>query len=325
MNIRPLIQVSLLLSLAGCATVDSWFAPDIKTADKQQALAQKSGEAELQIDPNAKANNTALMGDAIQQSESFLLAEHDKVQNTSNGSGKTAVGNQNTGAIDSPEMARNSDSPMTDNTMMASNQADSPLADKSSTVPLVRHSAKRNKPVSRQEFSVMSPQRQLHTSVENDYTVFQSLNHQFIKNNSAKNQYKSLDKTMSHFVMDLISNLSSEHYGAPLVVRPMKLKVTDVANPEGGKELITSMIAAQMKDYGFNVYDGRKPKGKFTGDEVILETVVDSYGDQFVLYGTLTLLKSNTVAGTHNTFISDFFFRNIKDGVEVYTDSSNSE
>ncbi|MDO6718634.1 hypothetical protein Q4575_04440 [Psychrosphaera sp. 1_MG-2023] len=317
MNIRPLIQISILLALSGCATVDGWFAPEIKPGVQQQALVNKSGDAELQIDPNAKANDKALMGDALQQPETFLLAEHDNVKKLK-ANDSTIVGNPDP---QSTNLVGNQDPQATQNPMVVSNPSSRQLAN----TPLTKRSANREKRVPQQEFSVMSQQRQLQTSVENDYAVFQSFNHQFIKNNSAKNQYKSLDKTVSHFVMDLISNLSSEHYGAPLVVRPMKLKVTDVANPEGGKELITSMIAAQMKDYGFNVYDGRKPKGKFTGDEVILETIVDSYGDQFVLYGTLTLLKSNTVAGTHNTFISDFFFRNIKDGVEVYTDSSNSE
>ena len=105
---------------------------------------------------------------------------------------------------------------------------------------------------------------------------------------------------------------------APLVVRPMKLRVDSTANPEGGKELVTSLIAAQMQDYGFVVFDGRKPKGKFNGDELILETSIESYGEQFVLYGTLRQLSSNKVAGTHQAFISDYFFRNIQDGVEVY-------
>jgi len=118
--------------------------------------------------------------------------------------------------------------------------------------------------------------------------------------------------------MDLIANMTPDLYMAPLVVRPMKLKVVNVANPEGGKELVTSLIAAQMQDYGFVVFDGRKPKGKFTGEELILETSIESYGEQFVLYGTLRQLSSNKVAGTHQAFISDYFFRNIQDGVEVY-------
>jgi|GEM_PF-5034670 len=163
-----------------------------------------------------------------------------------------------------------------------------------------------------------SKEKQIHTSVENDYHVFRELNHQFIKNYTAPNQYKELNRTVSHFVMDLIANMNPELYMAPLVVRPMKLRVDSTANPEGGKELVTSLIAAQMQDYGFVVFDGRKPKGKFNGDELILETSIESYGEQFVLYGTLRQLSSNKVAGTHQAFISDYFFRNIQDGVEVY-------
>lgn len=163
-----------------------------------------------------------------------------------------------------------------------------------------------------------SKKQQIRQNVTNDYYVFQALNHQFIKSNQTERQYQELETVLSHFVMDLIANMTPESFNAPLVVRPMKLNAKRVANPEAGKDLLTSLIVKQMKEYGFIVFDARKPKGKFTGDELLLETVINKHGEQYVLSGTLKLLSSNKVAGTNQTFISDYFFRNMQDGVEVY-------
>lgn len=167
-----------------------------------------------------------------------------------------------------------------------------------------------------------SNQQKIRMSVKNDYRVFQEINHQYIKSNQTPVKYKQLETTLSHFVMDLIANMSPASFKAPLVVRPMTLKVGGVANADAGKDLLTSLIAKQMKEYGFIVFDGRKPKGKFTGEELLLETVVHKHGEQFVLSGTLKQLSSNKIAGTNQAFITDYFFRNIQDGVEVYEHKS---
>lgn len=288
-------------SLQGCASMSDslfgWFSEDeeaAKTADRQQqaaqqALMQKRAEAEQEVDP-----------------QGLLVIEE----------GQAPAMNE---TADMPEMA----SQQGDSAMVKPEQ---PMAPRFKPVPAMTggQAIDLSKRFSTAELAKVraSKERQIQTSVENDYYVFQELNHQFIKNYTAPNQYKEINRSVGHFVMDLIANMDPELYMAPLVVRPMKLKVNNVANANGGKELVTSLIAAQMQDYGFVVFDGRRPKGKFNGDELILETKIESYGEQFVLYGTLRQLSSNKVAGTHQAFISDYFFRNIKDGVEVYESDS---
>lgn len=320
MRIQILVSTALSLFLASCATVDKWFAPDVESAEHPQMVVNNSDDAEREIDPEKEKNDAALMGTALVQPTSMQLASETKPAMSLN---QTQTQTESESDTNQAAMPQNKTTFLTAQRNMAerkSNRVNSPRVNQQTGLRLNASSMPQ---FLSNEDTIKSGQQKLLLSVENDYETFRALNHQFIKNNTPKNQYRSLDQLMSHFAMDLVANLSPEHYGAPLVVRPMKLKVTDVANPEGGKELITSLLASQMKDYGFQVYDGRKPKGRFTGEEVILETVIDSYGDQFVLYGTLTVLKSNIVAGSHNTFISDFFFRNIKDGVEVYGDGAN--
>lgn len=310
--------LTLSLVLSGCATIDKWFAPENEQAETPAEVVAKSDMAESEIDPDAAQNDQNLMGSALEQPTGFLMASQrpqEQVRQPLPANDKNLPTDATPHGADTPVVEGEVQEGQTQKRFLPAPQLTTMLSTMAGA-PGARFHQDAGQ-------SLKSNQKQIFSSVENDYDVFRALNHQHIKNNTAQNQYKTLNQSMSYFVMDLVANLSSEHYGAPLVVRPMTLKVADVANPEGGKELITSMLAAQMKDYGFKVYDGRKPKGRFTGDEVILETVVDSYGDQFVLYGTLTVLKSNIVAGSHNTFISDFFFRNIKDGVEVFSDGAN--
>lgn len=273
---------------------------------KQQAqenkaqMEQKSQVAEMEVDPTPAQTDMAHMGD---------MPSMTMVETVSDVPASGTVSNQQKMMAEKPETAPQQPSLEQQQAMMAKQQQ----AQKVQQALLAKQtSAQLNQPVKRNKY------RQLQESVENDYYVFQAVNHAHIKNNTPANQYKSLNTTLSHFVMDLIENMAPEHYEAELVVRPLKLKVANVANPDGGREIITTVLAAQIRDYGFSVFDGRRPKGRFTGDELILETSVENYGEQFVLYGTLKRLGSNKVAGTHQTFISDYFFRNIKDGVEVF-------
>jgi hypothetical protein len=214
---------------------------------------------------------------------------------------------------DAPDMDSEDElSAVTDNTETEDSQSVALIEDEPQQV--VRQSVNQS---SRSQAKA-SKQQQIRMSVTNDYHVFQALNHQYIKSNQTPTKYQELEITLSHFVMDLIANMAPENFKAPLVVRPMTLNVNNLANPEAGKEMLTSIIAKQMKEYGFVVFDGRKPKGKFTGEELLLETTVNKYGEQLVLNGTLKQLSSNKIAGTNQAFITDYFFRNIIDGVEVY-------
>lgn len=298
---KKLISALISIHLTGCATLSSWFAEEPNQEQDEQAQASemsqnvidKSNEAELEIDPNATLGTT--MVEQREQDKQQAMA--DMQSNEAETVSSTAVANE------------------TDSGAQADPQSN----------PRIQAAVERDQFLmmganSGQVQVKQSKQRQIATSVDNDYYTFQALNHKFITNNTAPNQYRTLNRSVSHFVMDLVAKLAPKMQAAPLVVRPMKIMVEDIANSDGGKELITNLIASEMQDYGFQVFDGRRPKGRFSGDELILETMIESYGEQFVLYGTLRQLSDNKVAGTHQAFISDYFFRNIQDGVEVYRD-----
>ena len=272
-----------------------------KAQQNKAEMEQKSQMAEREVDPTPSQTDEAHMGEM----PSMTMVE--------------TVSDMPAPEMTNSHQMMNDKAPQVAATQAPSLEAQQAMMAKKDQAQKVQQALLAKQSMGQFNQTVMrNKRRQLQESVENDYYVFQAVNHAHIKNNTPANQYKSLNMTLSHFVMDLIENMSPEHYEAELVVRPLKLKVANVANPDGGREIITTVLAAQIRDYGFSVFDGRRPKGRFTGDELILETSVENYGEQFVLYGTLKRLGSNKVAGTHQTFISDYFFRNIKDGVEVF-------
>ena len=301
MNAIRLICLLTALLLQGCASGFDWFSDDDEKAKAKTDQLERENQAREEL----KLKRDAAEREVDPDNEMKLQQEATPINNTRRNvqpGGQEAI---------AESMAPSSTDGETSEKMA------SRVGDKQSTNTQAGDFQRQFAHLAQADIRA-SKQKQIQSSVENDYEVFRALNHDFIKNYTAPKQYKALERTISHFVMDLIGNMNPELHRSPMVVRPMKLKVRNVANASGGKELITALIAAQMQDYGFIVFDGRKPKGKFMGDELILETHIESYGEQFVLYGTLRQLSSNKVAGTHQTFISDYFFRNIQDGVEVY-------
>lgn len=277
-----------------------------KAQEDKSQLQSNSMQAELEVDPNAAENDQAHMGEMPSMTMVETVSDAPERTNTMSPMGMVHKKQPSDAELRAEKQQ-----------MLAEQQAKQAEQEK-----LERAAKVQTRIMQKQQLGVpmvqANKQVQLRNSVENDYYVFQAVNHAHIRNNTPANQIESLNIHLSHFVMDMIANLAPEHYGAELVVRPLKLKVGDVANPEGGRELVTTVLAAQIRDYGFSVFDGRRPKGRFNGEELILETHIENYGEQFVLYGTLKQLGSNKVAATHQTFISDYFFRNIKDGVEVF-------
>lgn len=319
MNIKLMSQASLILMLSSCATVDKWFAPDGVDLD----AAQETPKTQDDIAATSNASERPVKSNVVAKTPTPnpTSGNHTKtVQNIGKNPKNVLANAPHKGSMVAATGPSTMIAPSVQHQPQGQHSHQQGMAPVSSNPLSAGSNVSHPQAMSKTQVGqgVSSFQRQIQGSVENDYEVYRALNHSFIKNNSAQNQYKLLNQSVGYFVMDLIAKLSPEHYGAALIVRPMKLHVEDVSNPKRGTELITAMLATQMKDYGFQVFDSRKPKGQFSGNEIILETEIENYGDQFVLRGTLSLLNENTIAGTHNAFISDYFFRNIKDGVEVY-------
>lgn len=166
---------------------------------------------------------------------------------------------------------------------------------------------------------VLSKQKRLEKSIENDYEIFRALNHRTIKSNTEETQLRLLQQQIGNNVMDLISNLTDEDIVKPVIIRPVNIGIDDRYDSTKGQLLLESLLELHLSKYGFTVFNDRRPKGRLTGEEFVLETEIIAVNDKIAVQTTLKLLNSNKMTSTKQDFISNYFFKNIQDGVEVWT------
>jgi hypothetical protein len=157
-------------------------------------------------------------------------------------------------------------------------------------------------------------------NIVNDYQVLQAINYDHIKNNQSDGHLTNLARDLDHYVMDLISSLPTDQFGIGLVIRPIEGRLTNMAYQQAGKTLVESVLADHFKAYGFEVFNGRRPKGKFEGNELVFEGSLRMHGEQLLLDGNLRELSSNKIAATGQVVVIDHFFKRREDGVEVLSE-----
>ena len=168
---------------------------------------------------------------------------------------------------------------------------------------------------------MLSKKKQLEKSIDNNYDTYRALNYKTIKANNEDAQLKMLQQQIGNNVMDLISNLSEQDLAKPIIIRPVNINIEERYDPSKGQVLLESMLELQFNKYGFTVFNDRKPKGRLTGEEFVLDTDIFAVNDKIVFQTTLKLLNSNKMTAMKQDFISKYFFKNIQDGVEVWGSS----
>lgn len=171
---------------------------------------------------------------------------------------------------------------------------------------------------------MLSKKKQLEKSIDNNYDTYRALNYKTIKANNEDAQLKMLQQQIGNNVMDLISNLSDQDIAKPIIIRPVDIKLDERYDFTKGQVLLESLLELHFNKYGFTVFNDRKPKGRLSGEEFVLDSEVISVNDKIVLQVTLKNLNSNKVTALQQSFLSTYFFKNIQDGVEVWTSSRDS-
>lgn len=166
---------------------------------------------------------------------------------------------------------------------------------------------------------MLSKQKQIENSVDNDYETFRKLNHNAIKKNNENTQLMLLQNQVGHNVMDLISNLDDTDLTKPVIIRPVSVNLDERYDSTKGQVLLESLLELHFNKYGFTVFNDRKPKGRLSGEEFVLDSEVIAVNDKIVLQVTLKPLDSNKVTALQQSFISTYFFKDIQDGVEVWS------
>lgn len=164
---------------------------------------------------------------------------------------------------------------------------------------------------------LISHRKHLKSTIVNDYQAYQKVNYDSIKRNNPEEQLTLLTSQIEHTVMDLIVNLDESLIKMPVIIRPVTFKLKEGYKTEEGQALIESTLEVNFKKFGFNVFNDRNPRGKLDGNEYVLDTSVWSINDKVLMQVTLKYLDSNKITAVKQIYISDFFFKNMQDGVEV--------
>lgn len=165
---------------------------------------------------------------------------------------------------------------------------------------------------------MISNEKRLKSTIVNDYETYQQVNYSKIKANNEDDQLRLLTSQVEHVVMDLIANLDENLIETPVIIRPVTFSLNERYNTSAGQVLIESSLEFNLKKFGFDVFNDRNPKGKLGGDEYVLDTFITSINDKIILQSTLKYLDSNKIEAVRQSYISEYFFKNITDGVEVW-------
>ena len=167
---------------------------------------------------------------------------------------------------------------------------------------------------------VISNQMHLKKTIVNDYDAYQQVNYDTIKSNNSEDQLALLNSQVQYVVMDLISNLDERLIASPIIIRPVTFNVDESYKTRESEILIESGFELTLKRFGFDVFNDRNPRGKLNGNESILDITVTSINDKVILLSTLKYLDSNKIRAVKQIYISDYFFKEFVDGIEVDND-----
>jgi hypothetical protein len=163
-----------------------------------------------------------------------------------------------------------------------------------------------------------SKQQRLKESVVNDYSTYQNLNYQQLKRSNVPDQLVHLNTQINEVVLELVAELKGDSFSKPIIIRP--IVVATVENfREGSERVVEEAFEENLKLVGFEVFDDRNPKGKLEGDELILNTELILLSNEFFLLTNIKALDSNKSLVSKRSHIDGFFFKNMEDGVEIYS------
>ncbi len=172
---------------------------------------------------------------------------------------------------------------------------------------------------------VISNEMHLKKTIINDYNAYQQVNYDTIKSNNSEDQLTLLNSQVEYVVMDLISNLDERLIDSPIIIRPVLFNVDESYKTRETEILIESGFELTLKRFGFDVFNDRNPRGKLNGNECVLDITVTSINDKVILLSTLKYLDSNKIRAVKQIYISDYFFKEFVDGIEVRNDIESDE
>jgi hypothetical protein len=162
-----------------------------------------------------------------------------------------------------------------------------------------------------------SKQEQLNDMVVNDYSTYQKLNYEMIEKSNESKQLHLIEQQINALLIDVISNLRIGFTDTPIIVRNMN--TNDVLEEyNSGVVLVENTVELRLRDFGFTVFDDRKPKGKLNGEELVLDLFLNQInGSNWLLTASVKQLDSNKMLASSRKYITGFFFKKMLDGVEV--------
>jgi len=164
---------------------------------------------------------------------------------------------------------------------------------------------------------VASNKQHLKSTITNDYDAYQKTNYDVIKANNSEDQLDLLNSQIEYVVMDLIANLDEYLIQSPIIIRPIGFDVPDTYKTRDTEVLVESGLELTLKRFGFDVFNDRNPRGKLSGNESVLDTLVRSMNDKIIMQSTLKYLDSNKIIAVKQIYITEFFFKDYVDGIEV--------
>lgn len=152
---------------------------------------------------------------------------------------------------------------------------------------------------------------------EADYEDQREKNYRDLRGRNNKGQYVKLDRVLSTFLMEMFASVPKGIFGRKLILADMDVSHINATEADTGKKVTEELMVKKLQQFGFKVFEGRRPKGRLEGDELLLSLKMMVIGEEYELYGNLKQLDSNILLASSHTSLPKYFFQKRKDGLIV--------
>lgn len=154
---------------------------------------------------------------------------------------------------------------------------------------------------------------------EADYEDQREKNYRILRGNNNEGQYVKLDRVLSKFLMEMFASVPKGIFGRKLILADMDVSHIDATEVATGKQVTEELIVEKLQQFGFQVFEGRRPKGRLEGNELLMSLKVMVIAGEYELYGNLKQLDSNVLLASSHSTLPKYFFQMRKDGLVVKT------
>lgn len=152
---------------------------------------------------------------------------------------------------------------------------------------------------------------------EADYDDQREKNYRKLRGRNNEGQYVNLDKVLSSFLMDMFASVPKGVFGSKLILADMDITHIEATEAAMGKQVTEELMVKKLQQFGFKVFEGRRPKGRLEGTELLLNLKIMVIGGEYELYGNLKQLDSNVLLASGHKSLPKYFFQSRKDGLIV--------